>query len=140
MAAEDPTDALQAGIYAILSGDATLTALANVYDGVPEGDDPAWVIIGETLSAPDGVHGLEGRQTSFTIHTWARAHGFAPVNTIGARVVALLWHRHTELSAEVAGHRVWRVDHEYSQTLRDPEPDLRHRVDRFRIWSHQEAP
>lgn len=140
MAATDPTDALQAGIYARLNGDATLTGLADVYDGVPEGDNPAWVIIGEMLSSPDGVHGREGRQTSFTIHSWARAHSFAPVNAIGSRVVALLWHRHAELDAAVAGHLVWKVEHEYSQTLGDPEPDLRHRVDRFRIWSHQEAP
>ena len=137
MAASDPADALQAGVYALLSADATLTALAGVYDGVPETAEPAWVIIGEMTSLPDGVHGTEGRQTSATIHSWTRSDGFKPTNEIGARVVALLWHQHAALDAAVAGHKVWRVDHEFAQTLDDPEPHLRHRVDRFRIWTSQ---
>lgn len=140
MPAADPADALQAGIYTLLSGDAQLAALAGVYDGVPEDEEPAWVIIGEVTSVPDGVHGLEGRQTSATIHTWTRAHSHAPGNAIGARIVALLWHRHAVLDAVVTGHSVWRIEHEFSQTLVDPDPNLRHRVDRFRIWTHQEAP
>ena len=139
MAASDPTDAVQAGLYALLSGDATLTALASVYDGVPETAEPAWVIIGETLTAPDGVHGTEGRQTAATLHTWTRGDGFSPANAIGARIVALLWHRHADLDAVVAGHKVWKVEHEFSQTLGDPKPHVRHRVDRFRIWTSQEA-
>lgn len=139
MAALDPTDALQKGLYDLLTGDATLAALANVYDGVPEDEEPAWVVIGETLTTPDGVHGLEGRQTAATIHTWTRGDGFAATNAIGARIVALLWHRHVALDALVTGHKVWRVDHEFSQTLDDPEPHVRHRVDRFRIWTSQEA-
>jgi len=137
MAASDPADALQVGLYALLSGDAALTALASIYDGVPEGEDPAWVIIGEMTATPDGVHGLEGRQTSVTTHSWARANSFWTVNDIGACIVGLLWHRHADLDAEVTGHTVWRVDHEFSQTLMDPEPDLRHRVDRFRVWTTQ---
>ncbi len=139
MAAVDPADALQEGLYELLSGDATLAGLASVYDGVPEAAEPAWVVIGEMVATPDGVHGLEGRETAATLHTWTRAHSFAPANAIGARLVALLWHRHADLDALVTGHRVWRVEHEFAQTLVDPEPDLRHRVDRFRIWTSQEA-
>lgn len=137
MAASDPADALQAGIYTLLSGDVTLSALANVYDGVPETAEPAWVVIGEAISTPDGVHGTEGRQTSATIHSWTRGDGFSPVNAIGARIVALLWHQHADLDPLVAGHKVWKVDHEFSQTMGDPEPHVRHRVDRFRIWTSQ---
>lgn len=140
MAASDPTDAIQVGLHTLLSGDVTLSALVTgVYDGVPESVDPAWVEIGEVLTTPDGVHGREGRQTSVTIHTWVRAHSYSPANAIGARIVALLWHRHATLDPLVAGHKVWWVHHEFAQTMRDPEPDLRHRVDRFRIWTHQEA-
>lgn len=138
MPASDPTDALQAGLYSLLSGDGTLSGLvAGVYDGVPETAEPAWVVIGETLTAPDGVHGTEGRQTSATIHTWTRGDAYAPANAIGARIVALLWHQHATLDTLVTGHKVWKVDHEFSQTLGDPEPHIRHRVDRFRIWTFQ---
>jgi energy-converting hydrogenase Eha subunit B len=138
MAASDPTDAIQAGLYTVLSGDAALSLLVTgVYDGVPETVSPAYVIIGETLTAPDGVHGTEGRQTAATIHTWTRTPGFKSANAIGARVVALLWHQHAALDTVVTGHTVWRVEHEFSQTLTDPEPLVRHRVDRFRIWTFQ---
>lgn len=139
MPASDPADAIQAGLYALLNGDAALTALASVYDGVPEGSNPPYVVIGETTSTADGVHGLEGRQTVATLHTWTRTEGFGPPNTIGARLVALLLHRHAALDALVTGHRVWRVAHEFAQTLDDPEPGIRHRVDRFHIWTTQDS-
>ena len=139
MPAKDPTDAIQLGVYTLLSADAPLIALADIYDGVPEGAEPDYVVIGEVTAIPDGVHGLEGRQTSFSLHTWTRSEGYAPGNVIAARLVALLWHRHANLDALVAGHKVWRVDHEFAQTIDDPEPGMRHRIDRFRVWSHQEA-
>ena len=142
MSAVDPADALQVGIYELLSGDATLDGLTlGVYDGVPEGvtlaDDEGYVTLGEMSSTPDGVHGKEGRQTAAVLHTWTRAESHRAGNQIGARVVALLWHRHVELDAVVTGHTVWRVDHEFSQTLVDPEPGIRHRVDHFRVWTRE---
>ncbi len=139
MSATDPTDAIQAGIFDLLDGDATLGALVSgVYDGVPEDVELDYVVIGEMSSIPGGTHDGEGRETGATVHTWTRAESFAPGNAIGARVVALLWHRHAALDAVVTGHKVWRVEHEFAQTMVDPEPGIRHRVDRFRIWSSQE--
>lgn len=137
--ANDPADALQVGLYGLLSGDATLAALADVYDGVPEDVEPPYVVIGEMTSLPDGSHGGTGRQTSATLHTWTRAESHRPGNQIGARVVALLTHQPAALDAHVTGHEVWRVAHEFAQTLVDPTPGIRHRVDRFRIWTTQEA-
>lgn len=139
MSAVDPADALQVGLYSLLDGDATLTALAGVYDGVPEDAEPPYVVIGEMLSTPDDVHGAEGRQTSVTLHTWARSQSFRPVNAIGARLSALLTHGETALDAVVTGHKVYMIEHEFAQTLVDPEPGIRHRVDRFRVWTAQEA-
>lgn len=140
MAAVDPADAVQAGVFALLNGDAALKALVSgVYDGVPEANEPPYVVIGEMTSIPDGVQGIEGRQTSAAVHSWSRSEGFKTVNSIGGRVVALLTHRHAALGALVAGHVVWRVEHEFGQTLDDPEPGIRHRIDRFRIWTAQEA-
>jgi hypothetical protein len=143
VSAVDPADALQVGVYELLSGDSTLAALVvgGPYDGVPEdvelADGDGYVVIGEMTSTPDGVHGKEGRQTAATLHTWTRAESHRPGNQIGARVVALLWHQAAALDAHVAGHTVWRVEHEFSQTLVDPEPGIRHRIDRFRVWTRE---
>lgn len=138
MSAIDPADALQAGVYALLNGDATLGALVTgIYDGVPEDVEPDYVVLGEVASNPDGTHGGEGYETEATLHSWTRAESFKTANTIGGRLVALLWHRHADLDALVEGHRVWRVEHEGAHTLVDPQPGIRHRVDRFRVWSSQ---
>lgn len=138
MTAIDPADALQAGIYATLSADTELMGLVTgIYDGPPEDATLNYITLGEMTSTPDGTHDGEGRQTVAMIHSWARAEGMASVNAIGARIVALLWHRHAELQAHVTGHTVWRVEHEFGQALVDPQPGIRHRVDRFRIWSSE---
>ncbi len=133
--ASDPADALQVGLYELLSSDAELT----VYDDVPDGTDPPYVVIGEMDSAPDGAHGSHGRETAVVLHTWTRAESHRPGNQIGARLAALLTHRAADLDPLVTGHTVWRIEHEFAQTLVDPEPGIRHRVDRFRIWTRQEA-
>ena len=142
MAALDPTDALQLGIYQLLLADAALETLIDgrVYDGPPESASPAYVVLGEIVATMDGVHGRDGRQTVATLHTWTASEGYRPANLIGSRLVALLGHGHQALDALVPGHRVWRSIHDFSQTLDDPEPGLRHRVDRFRIWTSQETP
>lgn len=139
MPALDPADALQVGVYGLLTSDATLVAMAGVFDGPPEGVAYPYVVIGEMTSTPEGVHGVEGRETVVTVHTWARSRGMKAVNDVGARVVRLLHHRHADLNTRVSGHRVWRVSHEFAHALDDPEPELRHRVDRFRVWTSQEA-
>ena len=139
MSATDPADAVQAGIYELLSGDTELGSLVSgVYDGrAPEDATFDYVVLGEMTSSPDGSHDAEGRQTVATLHTWTEAEGFKSANAIGARLVALLWHRHADLDPLVAGHVVWRVDHEFAQTLLDPQPGIRHRVDRFRVWTKE---
>lgn len=136
----DPADALQVGVYQLLSGDTTLDGLVNgVFDSVPEDAEPPYVVIGEMLSSPDGAHASHGRQTSCVVHTWTRAPSHRPGNQIGARVAALLSRREEGLDPLVTGHKVWMIEHEFAQTLVDPEPGIRHRVDRFRIWTRQEA-
>lgn len=139
----DPSDALQVGIYELLDGDATLDALIlGVFDGVPEdttlSDGDGYVVVGEVMAIPDGTHDGHGRQTSATVHTWTRAESHRPGNAIGGRVAALLTSQAATLDALVDGHAVWRVAHEFTQTLDDPEPGIRHRVDRFRVWTSQD--
>lgn len=138
MATIDPADALQVGIYARLSSDATLVGMVTgFYDGVPESAAFPYVTIGEVTATVDGTHSAPGRAMVATLHTWTRAQSHRPGNQIGARIVALLDHLHFDLDPLVTGHKVWRIVHEFSQTLIDPEPGIRHRVDRFRIFTSQ---
>lgn len=140
MSANDPADAIQSGLYQLLTSDPALDVLiTGVYDHVPEGVEPDYVVIGEMMSTPDDAHGAHGRQTSAVLHTWTRALSHRPGNKIGARLAALLARADEALDPLVPGHKVWMVEHEFAQTLVDPEPGLRHRVDRFRIWTRQEV-
>lgn len=135
----DPADSLQVGIYELLTNDATLMALVTgVYDQVPEEATPPYVVIGEMLSTEDSVHNGHGRQTAVMLHTWTRERSFRPGNQAAAQLVALLTRRQDTLDTLVDDHTVYMAAHEFSQTLRDPDPEIRHRVDRFRIWTRQE--
>jgi hypothetical protein len=142
VATVDPTDAVQVGIRAVLLADAALVALLadaeSVWDEPPEEALFPYVHIGEVTSISDGTHSAQGRQVVPTIHTWAKARSARPVNEIGARVVAVLDLQEAALDAAVTGVTVWMVLHEFSQTLRDPDRTIRHRIDRFRIYTSQD--
>nr|WP_281373649.1 DUF3168 domain-containing protein [Haloechinothrix aidingensis] len=122
-----------------MTGDTALMDLVTgVYDEVPEDAELDYVRIGDVQSSPDNTHGRHGRQLVHTIHTWSRARSSRPGNRIGERLVALLARNHAALDTHVAGHAVYLIAHESTQQLRDPEPSIRHRVDRFRIYTAQE--
>lgn len=139
----DPCEAVQVGIRELLLGDAQLVALLSddesVWDEPPEDEGYPYVHIGEVTSIIDGTHSGQGRQVVETIHSWARSRTAALVNEIGARVVAVLDLQHAALDSAVEGVTVWMVRHEFSQTMRDPDRTIRHRIDRFRIYTSQEV-
>lgn len=138
----DPCQAVQVAVRAVLLDRAALVALIgeNVWDEPPEDHDwtRGYVHIGEATTIPDGTHGGQGRQVVETIHSWAKARSAEPVNAIGAEVVAAL-----DLQADVISAAcsvtVWMAHHEFSQTLRDPNREIRHRIDRFRFYTTQEV-
>lgn len=134
----DPTWPLQVGIYQCLNSDSELSSLASVYDIPPEGASMPYVVISEALSIPANLHNTFRRETSWTIHTWSQKRSNRIGNQIAARVVALLDHQERELTPLVEAHTVVSSRWEFSQTLNDPHPDIRHRVDRFRIITAQE--
>lgn len=136
----DPSEALQVGLYALLTADAPLMALAAVFDEPPENHPGDYVILGPRKSSvPDDVHGGSGRQTVITTDTWTRARSSIPGDRIGARLVALIAHQHAAIDALVVGHKVWKARWESSQSVDDPERALRRRTDQFRIHTAQEA-
>lgn len=131
----DPADALQVGIYDLLTG---ANIGADVFDHVPESAALPYVEVGEFTSTEESVHGGPGRQTVCVLHTWTRARSHFPGNTIGAAIVAALTRQQDTLDPLVDGHTVWSIEHEFSQNLKDPDLEIRHRIDRFRVHTRQE--
>lgn len=131
---DTPLGPIQEAVYGVLAADAALGGLVSgVFDEVPETAAYPYVVIGEALEQPDNRHGTFGRQTVITLHVWSKSRGFAEGNAIASRVVALLDHQ--PLTVVGRHHVVTR--YEFSQTLRDPEPHVRHIPIRFRILTEQ---
>jgi hypothetical protein len=90
--------AVQAGVYAALTGDATLGTLVpgGIWDHVPE--DPTWpyLRIGELHEDPRDTSGVQRRKVAITLHGWSQYRGRAEVLSIVDRVIALL--RYTTLT------------------------------------------
>lgn len=136
----DPVQAVQVGLRALLLAQAPLTEIIGsngVWDEPPEDGPFPYVHIGEATSIVDGTHSGQGRQVSETLHSWGKARSAKAVNEIGALLVATLDLQAAALDAVTSGVTVWMVHHEFSQTLRDPDRTIRHRIDRFRIYTSQ---
>lgn len=135
--ARRPMADIQSALYRRLTApDADLGAA--VYDYVPEGEALSWpyVTIGEAIETPANAHDFLGRDTTITVHVWSKYRGFAEANGVAAAVTALLDHRPGELDVG-DGHYVTSVRSEFSQTLRDTDPAIRHVILRFRIRTAQ---
>lgn len=129
-----PLGPIQGAVYDVLSGDATLAGLVEgVFDEVPEGTPYPYVTIGEALEQPDNSHDRFGRQTVLTLHVWTDTRGFSKATEITSRLVALLDHQ----PLTITGHHHVVTRYEFAQTLRDPEPHVRHIPIRFRVLTEQ---
>lgn len=133
MTARSPLLAVQTAIYEKLSQDATLSGMAGVYDHVPEDAEHPYVEIGETTQTADNTLDGFGRQQVVTLHVWSKHRGFKEALQIEDRLTELLDHQPLTLSG---------FDHvftkfEFGQTLKDPDPEIRHVVFRLRVATEQ---
>ena len=146
----NPATPIQRAIVAILRADGTLAALLAPAKGVTppapavvdepaEGQPKPYIRVGDHLSIPDHDHTSKGREVTETIHVWTQQRSNAQGQTIADRVTALLDHKVTEFSAALAadGHRCVSIRQEFDQALKDPDPQIRHHVLRFRIQTVQ---
>jgi hypothetical protein len=139
----NPGWAVQVAAVAILKADDTLKGLlgnkAAVYDGPPETATYPYVAVGDHLSIPDNAQGQYGREVTETIHVWTKTRTNAQGQRIADRVTALLDHRVSEMSTALAGngHKCVSIRQEFDQALRDPDPEIRHHVVRFRVQTAQ---
>lgn len=123
--------ALQTAVYARLNGDATLMGLVSgVYDEVPAAVGMPYLTLGETVEIPDDAHDRQGLESTLTLHIWSRYRGFAEAVEVLAACDRLL----DRAPLTVDGFTDVSVAHEWHQTMRDPDPDVRHLPVRYRVW------
>jgi len=145
-----PAGAVQRVIVARLRGDATLSGLlapakdvspaaAAVVDDVKEGQAYPYVAVGDHLGIPDNDLTSYGREITETLHVWTKTRSMTPGQTIADRIALLLDHQDRALTALLTplGHKCVRISLEFDQALRDPDPQIRHHVVRFRIQTQQ---
>lgn len=136
---------VQAAFYARLTADEQLAdllgsteAFPGVYDEVLKGAPYPHIVHGQAIETPRNAHGRFGSEVLLTEHVWTRdvpgARGFKKGLAIVARLRALFDHQ----PLTVEGHVVVSVRLEQIQTLRDPNPEIRHLPVSFRITTEQE--
>lgn len=132
--ANPPFNELQKQLFIAL--DAALSV--GVYDNVPESTTKPWVTIGEAVGVPDYFHGGFGWDVLISTHVWVKSLGFKSAITIANQIIALLDHQRDALDMPSTWSIV-SIRFVQMQTLRDPDPEIRHVPVQFRIVIHQEV-
>lgn len=121
---------LQAGLYSLLTGDATLMAMiGGVFDAVPDNQPCPYVTIGEVESADWSTFGKSGESFVLTLHVWSESKGKKEAQTIQNRLDTLV-HRGT---ISVSGFTFVSAIREMATVMQDPDGVTWHGVQRFRI-------
>ena len=133
----DPLNALQEAFFTAARADAALMALlpGGVHDEPPEREQRDYLVLGDHLSLPDHTHDKFGREITQTFHVWTKSRGTKRGGAIAARWNALFDHQNGALT--VPGHRIVIVRNEFQQALRDPDPQWRQTLIRYRINTEQ---
>lgn len=113
-------------LMSMLSGD-------GVFDHVPEGTPRPYIVVGEAIETPSNSHQRYGKQAVATNHVWSENKGYREALLILNRMVAVL----EQQPLMVEGFHHVSTKFEFSQTLRDPDPKIRHALARFRITVQQ---
>jgi len=133
----DPLNPLQAAFVTAMRADTTLMGLlpGGVNDEVREPETRDYLVLADALSLPDHTHDKYGREITQTFHIWTKSRGMKRAQTVMDRVNQLFDHRGGALS--VSGHKVVLIRNEFQQVLRDPDPEWRQGLMRFRIHTEQ---
>lgn len=130
---DDPLNKVQAAFFVAARADAALMALlpGGVWDEAPERETRDYLVLGDHLSLPDNTHDKFGREITQTFHVWTKSRGTQRGGAIAARWNALFDHQKD--SIVVAGHKIVIIRNEFQQALRDPDPQWRQTLIRYRI-------
>lgn len=134
---DDPLNAVQAAFFTAARLNGTLMAVlpGGVHDEVPESEQRDYLVLGDHLSLPDNSHDKFGREITQTFHIWTKSRGTKRGGEIARRWNAVFDHQRGSLS--VPGHRIVIIRNEFQQALRDPNPEWRQTLMRFRIHTEQ---
>ena len=134
MTNSSPLWAIQVAIRDALLADPTIDGLVTgVFDYVPEGTAEPYITVGEAIETPDNTHSGFGHQSVATLHIWTRQRGHAQGLQILEAVKRVLDHQRVT----IADRHLVSVRFEFSQTLRDPNPEIRHIPARFRVTTQE---
>ena len=116
-----PYNALQAGIYARLTGYSALTTAlggAKIYDHVPQNTTFPYVMIGDDTAIEDDTKSHEGWEVTMTLHAWDyAAAGRKSVKAILGHLYDAL-HRQ-EASVTVTGFQMVLLNVEFIETFQE---------------------
>ena len=124
---------LQEAIYTALTGDAPLMAtITGVHDHVPQDTAFPYITIGASTARQWGAAGVEGVETTLTIHVWSRTRGHKEAKQIIAEVHRIL----DDADLPVSGHNLVRLDFEFAEFLLDADGITYHGIARYRAVTH----
>lgn len=116
----DPSTALQQGIYTVLSN---AMKPVKVYDSVPPGAIFPYITIGQDHFLDDNAEGIDGAECFPTIHIWSRKPGKTEAKELTKKAVVALY---TNIS--LTGFRVAEVTLDGLTHLSDPDGLTSHSV------------
>ncbi|KLL11579.1 MULTISPECIES: DUF3168 domain-containing protein [Protofrankia] len=108
--------------------------ITGVFDDVPEGQEFPYVTLGDAVETPDNDHGGFGRESVMDIHVWTRERGHSQGADIANQIIRLLDHQ----ALLIDGWRHIVTRYLRQQAMRDPDPEIRHRVLQFLVITAQE--
>ncbi|WP_071812529.1 DUF3168 domain-containing protein [Lentzea guizhouensis] len=129
--------AVQTAIHTLLTADVELmAAVSGVYDQVPEPAAFPYIRLGDTTEVPDDNHSRRGSRVTTTLHIFSRYRG----NKQGLQILGQVDRLLDRQALLVPGYRDVSCAREFHQTLRDPDPEIRHIPVRYRLWLTREDP
>lgn len=125
--------AFQQAVYKCLTDDATLSGLiTGVFDEVTTEARPPYLVLADIMENSSDAHDRSGIDLAFTVDIWSTYRGYYEAATINKEVVRLLHRPNNALV--VPGFQKVSIHNESHQFVRDPDPDLRRCITRYRAW------
>lgn len=127
---------LQQAIYTKVTTSSTVMDLVTgLFDEVPEGQPHPYISVGSITEVQSDSHSQRGLAVDVVLHIWSTYRG----NREAAQILAALDTVLDRQPLAVAGYRDVSIAHDRHQSLRDPDPKIRHINVAYRVWLTKEA-
>ncbi len=131
MTVESAENALQVAIYDALVADVAISAsdVTGIFDHIPQTQNFPYIEIGEIQAADWDSDTHNGQDHTVTINVWSQKAGRKETKSIQKLIYTLL-HNST---LSISGHTIILARQTFSETLKDPDGETHHGVQRFRF-------